>query len=141
MLRADAEMRCLSRDVVPMLREVEDRDRLHDDELGAAISYLEVLWIEARRRADATEAAFAEATTALCDGAAADDELCSKASRFHDAVATLRATVTRRISPLLVASDGGTDAHDAPVAGVEPQGSPGGFEVTGAPDASAAAGI
>lgn len=115
MLRADAEMRCLSRDVIPVLRDVERREQERRDEQGrelerredlspersAAIAYLEVLWVEAEQRALATEAAFEEAARGRATG---DDEgLSGKAQRLHEAVARLRDGTARRVEPQLVA--------------------------------------
>jgi len=60
LLRAHAEARWLSHEVVPVLRELEQEDALGDEQLGAALAYLEVLWIEACGRAAETEATCTE---------------------------------------------------------------------------------
>ena len=60
LLRAHAEARWLSHEVVPVLRELEQRDSLPNEQLGAALAYLEVLWIEACGRAAETDATRAE---------------------------------------------------------------------------------
>ena len=101
MLRADAEMRCLSRQVIPALCEAERTEGVRDDALGAAIAYLEVLWMEAQGRASATEAAFAEAIGSASAAGSSADDLCGKAQRFHTAVSMLRKTVTERIARVL----------------------------------------
>jgi hypothetical protein len=103
MLRAHAELRCLSREVIPVLREVETRDELPEEQLGAAMAYLEVIWIEARRRAAETDCAhrglavpsppsFAE------ERAGSQSELHDRACRYYDAVKALREAVSRRIA-------------------------------------------
>ena len=57
LLRAHAEQRWLSHEVLPVLRQLEQRDCLPEEQLGAALAYLEVLWIEASQRAAETDAA------------------------------------------------------------------------------------
>src|SRR2546423_1828532 len=60
LLRAHAEQRWLSHEVLPVLRQLEQRDCLPEEQLGAALAYLEVLWIEASQRAAETDAAYSE---------------------------------------------------------------------------------
>jgi hypothetical protein len=57
LLRAHAEQRWLSREVIPVLRQIETRERLPEEQLPAALAYLEVIWCEARRRARETDTA------------------------------------------------------------------------------------
>ncbi|HEV3092913.1 MAG TPA: hypothetical protein VGY30_00200, partial [Solirubrobacteraceae bacterium] len=47
LLRADAEQCWLHREVIPVLRQVETHERLLDEEVGAALAYLEAMWNEA----------------------------------------------------------------------------------------------
>jgi hypothetical protein len=122
LLRAHAEQRWLSSEVLPVLRELEQRDSLPEEQLGAALAYLEVIWIEASRRATETDATFAEleATCATEDqtpvregplgGAhlpstachdAAGRELSTKARRYHASVRTLRELMGDHVSRLL----------------------------------------
>ena len=76
-----------------MLREIEQRDTISDQQLGAALAYLEVLWIEAGARARETEAARVE-LDALGGG---DQSLPEKARRYHAAVRRLREAIERRV--------------------------------------------
>jgi len=103
LLRAHAEQRWLSLELSPVLRQLQQRDSLPEEQLGAALAYLEVLWIEASQRAAETDAAYAtlmacertaetDATGTLPDAAIDDGgwTLPSKARRYHAAVQTLR---------------------------------------------------
>src|ERR1700736_2002660 len=83
LLRAHAEQRWLCHEVLPVLRQLEQRDSLPEEQLGAALAYLEVLWIEASQRAAETDAASAEL---LAWAAAPDPPLHSKARSYHEAV-------------------------------------------------------
>jgi hypothetical protein len=98
LLRAHAEQRWLSREVVPVLRQLETPDELPEEQLGAALAYLEVAWIEASRLAAQADAAFA-----VLDEDAADIEetLPSKAARYHAAVRFLREAVARHTAALI----------------------------------------
>ncbi len=98
MLRSHAESRWLSHQMVPVLREIETREGLSEEQLGAALAYLEVMWIEACGRARETDAARVE-LDAL--GASEDVSLHEKALRYHAAVRRLRATIERRVEHLL----------------------------------------
>src|SRR4051794_36315797 len=60
LLRAHAEARWLSNELAPVLREIEQRETISDQQLGAALAYLEVLWMEACARARETESARVE---------------------------------------------------------------------------------
>jgi hypothetical protein len=96
-LRAHGERLWLTSEVVPLLRQLEQREEMAEDEVGAAIAYLEVLWIDARQRAvetDAARAALDDADTQL------DRVLCDKARRYHAAVRRLRRAVATRVAGL-----------------------------------------
>jgi hypothetical protein len=102
LLRAHAEARWLSHEVVPVLRELEDAEALPEEHLSAALAYLEVLWIESHQRAAETDEAWAELTSAGC----ADDRVLRERARsYHAAVRRLRARVARRVARLMSDSD------------------------------------
>jgi hypothetical protein len=119
LLRAHAEQRWLSNEVLPVLRELEQDDALPEEQLGAALAYLEVLWIEASRRAAETDATFAEleAACAAHRGTLASEDatytpqatpghdatkaLPEKARRYHASVRTLREVMGRHVSRLM----------------------------------------
>jgi hypothetical protein len=117
LLRAHAEQRWLSLEVGPVLRQLRQRDSLPEEQLGAALAYLEVLWIEASQRAAETDAAYAEfeasERAARADAARARPEdasrdsggwtLPSKARRYRVAVLTLRDVFGRQVAALLAA--------------------------------------
>lgn len=113
MLRAHAELRCLSREVIPVLRQVNTREGLPDEQLGAAIAYLEVTWLQAQRRAMDTDAAHRKLMASVRTAQAEDDgHLHFRARRYYDAVKALRAAVGQRVAAVLW-----TDEHQAlPVA-------------------------
>lgn len=97
LLRAHAESRWLSNQLVPVVREIEQRESISDQQLATALAYLEVLWIEACSRARETESARVE-LDALGSG---DHALRVKAQRYHAAVRRLRDGVERRVARLL----------------------------------------
>lgn len=102
MLRAHAELRCLSREVIPVLRQVETRDGLPSEQLGAAMAYLEVTWLEARQRAQETDCVRRELAAARPSHAGrGDDRLHNGACRYYEAVRVLRDAVQRRVGPML----------------------------------------
>ncbi len=47
LLRADAEQYWLQREVLPVLRHLEAHEQLPEEEVGAALAYLEAMWDEA----------------------------------------------------------------------------------------------
>jgi|HubBroStandDraft_2_1064218.scaffolds.fasta_scaffold99976_2 hypothetical protein len=113
LLRAHAEQRWLSHEVVPVVRELQHRDSLPEEQLGAALAYLEVIWLEAARRAAETDATFAELdATVPAEERACDRALPGKAQRYHTAVRTLREIVGRHVTQLIaVPSDAFTHEH------------------------------
>jgi hypothetical protein len=96
-LRAHAEHRWLTSEVVPIVRQLEQRDAIPEDQVGAALAYLEVLWIDARQRASETDAARAALESASGEH---DRVLHDKARRYHAAVRRLRLAVGHRLSAL-----------------------------------------
>lgn len=100
LLRTYAEQRWLSREVVPVLRQLETPDTLPEEQLGAALAYLEVTWLEAARHAAETDAALADLETTRLT---AEEALPSKARRYHAAVRFLRETVGRHVDAFIAA--------------------------------------
>jgi hypothetical protein len=124
LLRAHAEQRWLSTEVAPVLRQLRQRDELPEEQLGAALAYLEVLWIEASQRAAETDAAYAEfeaseraaGTDAARTGTDASRErggwtLPSKARRYRVAVLTLRDVFGRQVAALLATPGAAAREH------------------------------
>jgi hypothetical protein len=98
LLRAHAEQGWLSHELVPLLRQFEQSDSLPQDELDAALAYLEVLWLEACQRAAETEAAYAELDTYASSG---DRVLSREARSYRTAVCALRDAVGHHVDRLL----------------------------------------
>ena len=97
LLRAHSEQHWLISQVVPVLRQIEQRGAIPDDQLGAALAYLETLWLDARRRSAETDCARArlDALVGECDRM-----LYDKAHRYHAAVRRLRDAVGHRVGLL-----------------------------------------
>jgi hypothetical protein len=118
LLRAHAEQRWLSREVVPVLRQLQTPDALPEEQLGAALAYLEVTWLEASRHAAETDAAFAALDDAARD---ADEALPSNALRYHTAVRLLREAVGQHVAAFIAAPCGSPRAdcpsEHAPLSG------------------------
>jgi len=100
LLRADAEQCWLHREVIPVLRHLETRERLPEEEVGAALAYLEAMWNEAMVRARETDAAHAH----LRGAEQQSHTLSGTAGRYHAAVRVLRGIVAERVSPLVECS-------------------------------------
>ncbi|HEY2766973.1 MAG TPA: hypothetical protein VGI76_01875 [Solirubrobacteraceae bacterium] len=100
LLRAHAERRWLSREVIPVLRQIETSEDLPDDQLPAAMAYLEVIWAEALGRARETDAE----RRRLDARDLSEQPLLARAHRYHRAVENLRQAVARRVAQLLGAS-------------------------------------
>jgi hypothetical protein len=98
LLRADAEQCWLRREVIPVLRHLETREQLPDDQVKAALAYLEVIWSEATARAGETDAAHTHLRTEE-DGE--HDALSGPAGRYHAAVRVLRGVVAERVTPFV----------------------------------------
>lgn len=97
LLRVHAEQRWLANEVAPMLRQLEQTGLIEEDDSGAALAYLEVLWLEAGFRATETDAAFSKLQAASEESSQIIGE---KARRYHAAVRRLRQTVGRRVRRL-----------------------------------------
>ena len=96
-LRAHAEHRWLISEVVPIVRQLEQPGLIPENQVGAALAYLEVLWVDACGRAAETDAARAKLDRASSRG---DRILYEKARRYHAAVRRLRSAVSRRVAAL-----------------------------------------
>jgi hypothetical protein len=99
LLRAHAEQRWLSREVIPVVRQIETRECLPEEQLPAALAYLEVIWHEALRRAREADATRVQLPQE-------DRDLSAKARAYHAAVLALREAVHRRVMGLLATSAG-----------------------------------
>src|SRR5271165_5097737 len=97
LLRVHAEQRWLANKVAPMLRQLEQPGAIAEEEIGSALSYLEVLWLEAGLRAAETDAAL---VTLDQDADQRSQIVSEKARRYHAAVRRLRETVGRRVRRL-----------------------------------------
>jgi hypothetical protein len=101
LLRAHAEQGWLHHELLPVLRQLLQDNTLAEEELGAALAYLEVLWIEASQRAAETEAAREELDAAL---ACVDPTLSREARSYYIAVCALRDSLARHVKRLLAIS-------------------------------------
>jgi hypothetical protein len=97
LLRADAERCWLHREVIPVLRQVETPQELAEEEVGAALAYLEAMWGEATARARETDAAHSH----LSSRGEEPEALAGPASRYHAAVRVLRGIVADRVTPFV----------------------------------------
>jgi hypothetical protein len=111
LLRAHAEEVWLRRRVLPVVGELEDGTAVPEEQLGAALAYLEVMWLEALRRAAETDAAGA-ALVPDPVRSAAGATVSFDARRLHAAVKALRTTVRPRVLAL-TAPVHGLLQHDA----------------------------
>ena len=100
LLRAHAEQRWLCHEILPVLRQLEQRDAIPEEQLGAALAYLEVLWIEASQRAAESDAAYAELQVS---GLYGEPPLYGKARSYHGAVVRLREAIARHVIQLVAA--------------------------------------
>ena len=105
LLRAHAEELWLRSHVVPVLEELEDPLCVPDEELGAALAYLEVLWLDAMSRGAETDAAAAllAAYHGNCSGNGdpnASTLLSAEARRLHGSVRLLRERLRVRVQTL-----------------------------------------
>jgi hypothetical protein len=108
LLRAHGEQLWLNSEVLPVVRQLELPDAIPDDQLGAALAYLEVLWLEASRRAAETDATHERLGPVHEDG---NQVLQERARRYHAAVRRLRSDVSTRVYALTRSWDE-TSAHE-----------------------------
>jgi hypothetical protein len=106
LLRADAEQCWLRREVLPVLRDIESDGERPEEEVGAALAYLEAMWDEATLRARETDAALSHLRLREQECAA----LVEPAGRYHAAVRVLRGIVAERVRPFV----GRALEHDKP---------------------------
>jgi hypothetical protein len=97
MLRVHGEQRWLVSKVIPLVRQLEEPGAIEPEETGAALAYLEVLWLEAGLRAAETDAAAAQLRPAVGEQPTV---LAEKADRYAAAVRRLRHAVDRRVRAL-----------------------------------------
>jgi hypothetical protein len=97
LLRVDAEQCWLHREVIPALRDVETSEELPEEQVGAALAYLEAMWSEATIRAHETDAAHAHLHSSKAEPAG----LAAPASHYHAAVRVLRGILAERVMPLM----------------------------------------
>lgn len=97
LLRAHAERRWLSREVIPVVRQIETPEALPEEQLPAALAYLEVIWAEALVRGHATDTA----RRLLDADGSGEQPLQARAHHDHHAVENLRDVVARRVARLL----------------------------------------
>ncbi len=102
LLRAHSEQRWLSREVVPVVRQIETGERLPEEQLPAALAYLEVVWAEATCLASAADAALCKLDVVDL----AHSPLPVRARRYHASVQALRAVVAQRVAALTAAPIG-----------------------------------
>jgi len=95
-LRAHGEAQWLSSEIVPLVRQLEAQ-LVAEERIGAALAYLEVLWIDAAARAAETDAARDALDRTKHQR---DRVLCEKARRYHSAVRRLRRALARRVAAL-----------------------------------------
>jgi hypothetical protein len=104
-LRSHGEQLWLTAEVLPIVRQLEQDGAIPEDQVGAALAYLEMTWLDAGARAADTDAARAELDRARAEHdrprAEHDRVLSEKACRYHAAVRRLRAAVAYRVTELL----------------------------------------
>lgn len=97
LLRAYAEQKWLTTELGPLLDDLERGGVVREDELGAALAYLEVMWVDACVRARGTDAAHASLDPAASERCRV---LHERAARYYDAVRRQRAELGARVRRL-----------------------------------------
>ena len=110
-LRAHGEQLWLTAEVVPIVRQLEQPGAIPEDQVGAALAYLEILWLDASARAGDTDAARVELDRRHTEH---DGVLCEKACRYHAAVRRLRTAVEQRVAALTGVREHEHDRAPAP---------------------------
>jgi hypothetical protein len=119
LLRAHAHQQWLNREVMPIVSDLKDRDSVPEDEVAAALAYLEVLWFEASLRAAETEAAFAQLDEAGDNAGGAGENggggqgLRGQVRRYHEAVRSLHEAVEAHVRELVAAPADMREANPA----------------------------
>ena len=102
LLRAHSEQQWLSREVVPVVRQIATREELPEEQLPAAQAYLEVIWSEAGQRAGDTDKALTCLDLTLPAHESPDCvALAARARRYRAAVVVMRETLLGQVAPLL----------------------------------------
>jgi hypothetical protein len=102
LLRAHSERQWLSREVIPVIRQIETPAYLPAEQLSAATAYLEAIWIEALDRAHETDSELRHLDALRLDAKHLDPQpLVDRARRYHTSVRALREAVARRVALLL----------------------------------------
>jgi hypothetical protein len=110
LLRADAERSWLDREVIPVLRQIERREPLPGEQVGAALAYLEDSWSEALLRARQTDAAHRRGAKTR------QTRLGARAERYHTAVRALRGLLAERVGAYVEAPPGSAAPRCARIA-------------------------
>jgi hypothetical protein len=97
LLWAHAEQFWLSTQIVPVVRQLQCPGTIPEDQLGAALAYLEVLWLDAARRAAQTDGAYAQLDAAT-NG---DRALNQRARTYCASIRELRSSVSLHVERLL----------------------------------------
>jgi hypothetical protein len=108
LLRVHAEEHWLTSELLPVLRELEAPSGVAQEQLGAALAYLEVLWLDACTRAGETDAACAGLGSAQD---ARDRLLYERTQRYHAAVRRLREALGRRVAQCTWPDEAFADRH------------------------------
>jgi len=105
LLRAHAEQRWLTEQLLPLLREFEPPRSIPEEQLGAALAYLEVVWIDAATRARETESAFSKLALPGTEPPprCAHPSFEAEALRYHASVRALRLRLTKRVALITAA--------------------------------------
>jgi hypothetical protein len=96
LLRAYAEQRWLATELLPHLSDLEGA-AVPDEQVGAALAYLEVLWLDAGRRAAETDSAYENLEPQASQRC---QVLHERARRYYAAVNRLRADLGARVRRL-----------------------------------------
>jgi hypothetical protein len=99
LLRAHSERQWLSREVIPVVRQIETQERLPPEQVPAATAYLEVIWRKALRRARETDTELCHLDTLDLDS----QPLVARARRYQASVQALRTAVALRVAALIAA--------------------------------------
>jgi hypothetical protein len=97
LLRSHFEELWLRLQVLPVVAQLESQESIPEDQLGAALAYLELLWIDAARRAGETEAAYREL---LFDAPVTDPRVRAQARHLHASVRIVREQLAHRVTRL-----------------------------------------
>jgi hypothetical protein len=111
LLRAYAEQRWLTSELEPNLRELERAHAIPEEQLGAALAYVEVLWLDARGRAADTDAAFECLDPELSER---HQLLHERARRYYLAVRRLRGQLEARVRGLTCPQEHARNAWCSP---------------------------